>query len=78
MGSPRMYADDTVTFSAATMPDLESKINSDLQYIDGWLKASELSLNVAKTEFMVISSRHKLQSLNNYTMNIHIDGVPIN
>ena len=27
---------------------------------------------------MVISSRHTLQSLNNYTMNIHIDGVPIN
>ena len=29
-------------------------------------------------EFMVISSRQKLQSLNDYTMNIHIDGVPIN
>ena len=27
---------------------------------------------------MVISSRHTLQSLNDYTMNIHIDGVPIN
>ena len=65
-----MYADDTnVTFSAATIPDLESQINSDLKYID---------LNVAKTEFMVISSRQKLQPLNDYTMNIHIDGVPIN
>ena len=29
VGSPRMYADDTdVTFSAATMPYLESQINS--------------------------------------------------
>ena len=74
-----MYADDTnVTFSAATIPDLESQINSDLKYIDRWLKANKLSLNVAKTEFMVISSRQKLQSLNDYTMNIHIDGVPIN
>ena len=27
---------------------------------------------------MVISSRQKLQFLNDYTMNIHIDGVPIN
>ena len=27
---------------------------------------------------MVISSRHTLQSLNYYTINIHIDGVPIN
>ena len=62
VGSPRMYADDTkVTFSAATIADLESQINSDLKYIDRWLKA--------KTEFMVISSRQKLQSLNDYTMN---------
>ena len=60
------------------IPDLESQINSDLKYIDRWLKANKLSLNVAKTEFMVISSRQKLQSLNDYTMNIHIDGVPIN
>ena len=74
-----MYADNpNVTFSAATIPDLESQINSDLKYIDRWLKANKLSLNVAKTEFMVISSRQKLQSLNDYTMNIHIDGVPIN
>ena len=35
-------------------------------------------INVAKTEFMVISSRQKLQSLIDYTMNIHIDGVLIN
>ena len=79
VGSPRMYADDpNVTFSVATIPDLESQINSDLKYVDCWLKANKLSLNVAKTEFMVISSRQTLQSLTNNTMNIHIDGVPIN
>ena len=78
VGSPRVYADDTITFSAATIPDLESQIKSDLKYIDCWLKANKLSLNVAKTEFMVISLRQKLQSLNDYTMNIHIDGLPIN
>ena len=32
---------------------------------------------VAKTEFMVISSRQKLQSLRDCTMNIRIDSVPI-
>ena len=79
VGTPRMYADDTnVTFSTVTIPDLESQINSDLKYIDRWLKPNKLSLNIAKTEFMVTSSRQKLQSLNDYTMNIHIDGVPIN
>ena len=40
VGSPRMYAYDTnVTFSEATIPDLESQINSDQIYIDRWLKA---------------------------------------
>ena len=62
-GSPRMYADDTyVTFSAATIPDLEFQINSDLKYVDRWFNAKKLRFNVAKTEFMVISSREKLQS----------------
>ena len=76
MGSPGIYSDDTnVTFPAATIPDLESQINSDLKYIDRWLKAK--SQCIAKTEFMVISWRQKLQSLNDYTMNIHIDSVPI-
>ena len=42
VGSPRVYAGDTnVTFSAATTPDLESQINSDLKYIDHWLKANK-------------------------------------
>ena len=70
-----MYAGDTnITISSATIPDLEPQINSDLKYIDRWLKAS---LNVAKTAFLVISSRQNLQSLNDYTINIHIDGVSI-
>ena len=71
--------DDTnVTFSAATIPDLESKIISDLKYIDGWLKASKLNLIIANTEFMVISSRQKLQSLNDCAMNIHITVIHYN
>ena len=78
-GFPRMYADDTnVTFSAPTIPDLESQINSELKHIDLWLKANKLSLNVAKTEFMIIGSRQKLQSLNDYIININVDGVQVN
>ena len=59
-----MYADDTnVTFAASDMLGLETQINTELKSINFWLKANKLSLNVAKTEFMVISSRQKLQSL---------------
>jgi len=74
-----MYADDTsVTFAASTITDLETQINSEIKHIDLWLKANKLSLNVAKTELMIISSRQKLQSLNDYTININVDGVQIN
>ena len=41
VGSPRMCTDNNVTFPAATIPDLESQINSDLKYIDRWLKANK-------------------------------------
>ena len=35
-----------------------------MKHIDLWLKANSESLNVAKTESMIISSGQKLQSLN--------------
>jgi len=59
-----MYADDTnVTFAASDSPGLETQINAGLKSINLRLRANKLSLNVAKTEFMVISSRPKLLSL---------------
>ena len=74
-----MYADDTnVTFVASDMPGLETKVNTELKSINLWLRANKLSLNVAKTEFMVINSRQKLHSLNNKTINVNIEGVKIN
>ena len=79
LGSPRMYADDTnVTFAASDMPGLETQINTELKSINLWLRANKLSLNVAKTEFMVISSHQKLQSLNDKTININVEGIKIN
>ena len=79
LGFPRMYADDTnVTFAASDMLGLETQINTELKSINLWLRANKLSLNVAKTEFMVISSRQKLQSLDDKTININEEGVQIN
>ena len=61
------------------MLGLETQINTELKSINLWLGANKLSLNVAKTEFMVISSRQKLQSSNeNKTININVEGVKIN
>ena len=40
-----MYADNAITLSEAIVADLETQINSELEYIDLWLKANKLSLN---------------------------------
>ena len=51
-----MYADDTnVTFAASDMLGLETQVNTGLKSINLWLRANKLSLDVAKTEFMVMS-----------------------
>ena len=74
-----MYAEDTnVTFAASDMLGLETEINTKLKSINLWLRANKLSLNVAKTEFMIISSRQKLQSLNDKTIDVNVEGIKIN
>ena len=49
-----------------------------MKHIDLWLKANSLSLNVAKTESMIISSGQKLQSLSDYRIKICNDGFQLN
>ena len=61
---PSMFADDTnITMSADSVDYLESKLNSDLGNIHQWLVANKLSLNVSKTEYMIIGSRHNLNKI---------------
>ena len=44
----------------STLTDLEQETNSELKNLCCWLKANNLRLNVAKTEFIVIGSRQKI------------------
>jgi len=56
-----MFADDTnPTLSAKTLTELELALAHELYNLSCWLKANKLSLNVAKTELMVIGSRQRL------------------
>ena len=58
-----MYADDTsISLAAANVSDLENKINRELINLNRWLKAYKPSLNIAKTEFMIIGSRQRIQT----------------
>ena len=76
--STGMYAYETnVTFAASNVIDLETQINTELKSINLLLRANKLSLNVAKTTFMVISSHQKLPSLNGKMININIDSIKI-
>jgi len=61
--APRMFADDTnITLSTKTVADLKLAVTSELNNLTCWLRANRLSLNVAKTELMIIGSRQRLHS----------------
>ena len=55
------------------LADLEQETNLELLNLHCWLKANKLSLNVAKTEFMVIGSRQKLLAESHNEINIKLE-----
>ena len=60
----RMYADDTsLTFASTDVNHLNNCLNYDLSKVYTWLSANKLTLNLTKTEFMLIASRQKLSSI---------------
>jgi hypothetical protein len=54
--------------------DDEVAINSDLENLRNWLMANKLSLNVAKTKFMLICSK---RMITNFHPNIIIENKQI-
>ena len=63
---PRLFADDTnLTASGETIADVKNDMNSELANLKEWLSANKLSLNVAKTEFMIISSQQMPNNIKN-------------
>ena len=62
--SARMFADDTtLTASGESVLDAEVAINHDLANIKQCLSANKLSLNLVKTEYLLIGSRHNINNL---------------
>ena len=58
-----MFADDTnLTLYAKTLTELKLALTPELNNLSCWLKANKLSLNVAKTELMIIGSRQRLSA----------------
>ena len=64
MATSRLFADDTnLTVAGETIGEVEFAMNDDLARLKEWLLANKLSLNVVKTEFMLIGSDYKINNL---------------
>ena len=60
----RSFADDTnSTFSTVDLSILQIEKSNDLNIIFDWLSSNKLTLNIPKTDFMVIGSRQRIAAL---------------
>ena len=73
-----MYANDThLTYTDKNVNIIQSCLNEDLLNISKWLIANNFTLNMTKTEFMLIGSRQKLNTLTASPV-LNINGTPVN
>ena len=58
-----MYADDNtaISYSSDKSEELDLVINEELSSIERWLQGNKLSLNVVKTQAMIIGSKPKIK-----------------
>jgi hypothetical protein len=67
-----MFADDSNLFtSGSDLPNLTNTINQELPQLINWLRANRLSLNIAKTHFMLFGPKKKIPPQD---INILIEG----
>ena len=59
-----MFADDTnLTAVGETLGEAEKRAGVDLGNVKKWLSLNKLSLNIAKTEYILIASRHMINKM---------------
>ena len=69
-----LFADDTVIYcSANDTIELSEKINEDLEYVKKWLIQNKLNLNIKKTEYILFSTKQRLDEVKDNDLNITID-----
>ena len=61
-----MYAEDTaISYTSEKIEELDLVINEELSYIERWLQGNKISLNVVKTQAMIIGLQPKIKKLKN-------------
>ena len=59
-----MYADDTaISFSSDNIEEIDAVLNADLACLEKWLQGNKVSLNVVKTQAMIMGSSQKLRKI---------------
>ena len=68
-----LYADDTsLCYQSSNMTQLIEAINMDLKELDTWLQGNKLSLNVAKTHSMLLSTKQRKHTLKSRNETFHL------
>ena len=62
--------------SDSELPDIGRLMNCDLRHVSTWLVDNKLSLNVLKSEFMIIGSRQIIASLEG-DIDLSVSGISI-
>ena len=68
-----MYGDNTsLSLKSKDISQLNEAINDDLEHLNAWLKGNKLSLNVAKTQSMLIATKPKHRALDNAAETLYL------
>jgi hypothetical protein len=65
---PARYADDTkLTVCSDSINNLEEALNSEMKNIHQWFLSNKLTVNIEKTEYMIIGTRQRLAKIQKNT-----------
>ena len=70
-----MYADNTVLYSSSSAKDVEHNLNVGLANVTNWFNDNLLTLNIKKSNFLLIGGSQKLKSCSE--VSIVMDTVPL-
>ena len=68
-----MHADDmSLCFKSKDLSRLNETLNEDLSHLDTWMISNKLSLNVAKTQSMLVSTKARRNALDRSNQNLQV------
>ena len=64
---------NSLNFQSKDLSRVNEALNEDLSRLDAWLVSNKLSLNVAKTKSMLVSTKAKGKTLNKSNQNLQVN-----